>query len=1131
MRLDSLLVVVALLALAGLGFVSGTPLFEAIPSSRLTYLTFLTLPLLLLYAVLRRRYSRLARVLGDWWQVLGVLGVYESLKHMHANRITEWLGIAPLDPLMIRIDRFLFGDVLPLQIQWLSVSWFTEIMWVFYVWVYYLGPVVLLGWAYFFLEDDSLFYRLRSALVYGLLGGYVGYLLFPVAGPLFYVGDQFLKPILTQPVLQNLVFSTLRYNWDCFPSLHTAIPWLLTLAAWYRLPALGRSLAVVAASGITLSTVVLRFHYGIDLLAGVVWALFVFALVRRAPLRRETPKRSSSTTPMPTMIRSNLRLRLVLLAVLFVATGCAGLLAEQSFEKLLIPLVGASTPAGAVVLSVYFLGLTLGAASYGRLFGKRSNPLRLYAFLEGGVALWALLLYVGFEFLVTIFLPLLRLLSGSLLTLQFGRFLVACCWILPPTFLMGATFPAIVEALEGWRVPQAGRMMSRFYTLNLAGAVLGALLGPYLAFPRWGIDGTLLFTFTIDAIVALAAIRLGLTFRLRRRSQQPVTTDGSGTGRYSKSAWLIIVIGGLSGFSFFSLEVLWIHLFSAAVGNSVYAFAAMLALVLIGLLIGGLIASNLLPREKTIPSVLLGGIYILSSLILYWAFNRWDTLPHSFSIWGAGLFTFAQGELLRWIQAGIQMLPAAICLGMVYPLLFRVKGFPEVGRARFAGILSAANSVGCISGALLTSFFLIPMLGSETTYAGIGVLVLLMGLAISLPFTRRLTRITSMVTATLILVTWLVTPSWDRLALTSGENVYFRMNQVWPQSELVSFHEDTYGGMTTVVRNPPGVRGQERPYLTLLTNGKFQGNDAWERDAQIGFALIPLLHSTHFDDACVIGLGSGQSAHVVEAMGFGSIDIAEIAPGIVEAARDHFAHVNDRILEKPHAHLFLEDGRNLLLLRPDRLYDLITMEVSSVWFAGSTSLYSHEFYELIRARLKPEGVFQQWIQLHHIGANEVGSVLATLRQVFPFVEFWVFGGQGILVASESPLRLSPLALARYREAAVPRIGIPEALVSGYLQRVLESRLLAADDTSQLVRRVRLRVNTDRNRFLEYSTPKYNLSRLNHVEMNLRALSSFSSFARLELDTEATGVPGEILEVVENADPRRTFTSILANGEE
>jgi membrane-associated phospholipid phosphatase len=179
------------------------------------------------------------------------------------------------DELMAYIDMRLFGSVLPLELEGFSTDALIWIMWFFYFWIYYCGPVLLLGWIYFRLQDPDLFAKLRHLLVIAFLGGYIIYILVPVAGPLFLVGDQFTIPIPTHPVTETLAFDC-RYNWDCFPSLHTAIPWLLTIAVWQRMHLSARLICFVSSFGIMASTIFLRFHYGIDLIAGLVWAWIVY---------------------------------------------------------------------------------------------------------------------------------------------------------------------------------------------------------------------------------------------------------------------------------------------------------------------------------------------------------------------------------------------------------------------------------------------------------------------------------------------------------------------------------------------------------------------------------------------------------------------------------------------------------------------------------------------------------------------------------------------------------------------------------------------------------------------------------------------------------------------------------------
>jgi spermidine synthase len=791
--------------------------------------------------------------------------------------------------------------------------------------------------------------------------------------------------------------------------------------------------------------------------------------------------------------RNRLRSAIFVLAILFAFTGCAGLLAEQSFEKMLTSLVGASTPAAAIVLSVYFLGLTLGSWLYARYRRSTWNPLRTYALLEGGVAVWAILLALSHKGLVVLLTPLLRLGVDQFWLLQSLRFLVACLWILPPTMLMGATFPAVVDALALLRVPQPRRALSRFYALNLLGAIVGALIGPYWIFSSIGLVGALLFTGLIDGIASGLAFRLSQIFHLRTigdSSETPLSITA-----IARRHKILIAIAFFSGFLFFSLEVVWTHLMGVSIGASIYAFAAMLALVLMGLGLGGALSTMLFPERKPISAWVIGVMFLIGSLLLIWQFGSWPEVPMLYMVWGGGLTTFSQGELLRWIQAGRLLLPPTIVFGMVYPALFRMDSFPSEDRARIAAMMSAGNSIGCVLGALAAGFIMIPKLGSEASLKFAGLLALLSGALIAWFYTQGAKRWILMVGSVVLLGTWTGLDSWNRLALTNGGNVYFRPYQVNPGSELLFFHEDTLGGITTVIQNGYQLEGKPAKAKILLTNGKFQANDSGEVHAQTGLAIIPILHAPKLERALVIGLGSGHSAAIVRELGFQRIDIAEISPGIVLAAKTHFAHINDQILDQPNVRLFLEDGRNQLLLNNTQ-YDLITMEISSIWFAGSTSLYSREFYELAKKRLRTGGIMQQWIQVHHLGTEEVGSVLATMRQVFPYVSFWFVGGQGILVASNEPLALRSERLESLL-VQNPWRDQNQSEIKTKVGNLLSTRVLAPDDTDRMLQRVEFPINTDGNRYLEYASPKYNLSPLNHAPINILQFSRFATFGSQE----------------------------------
>jgi spermidine synthase len=265
---------------------------------------------------------------------------------------------------------------------------------------------------------------------------------------------------------------------------------------------------------------------------------------------------------------------------------------------------------------------------------------------------------------------------------------------------------------------------------------------------------------------------------------------------------------------------------------------------------------------------------------------------------------------------------------------------------------------------------------------------------------------------------------------------------------------------------------------TLYTNGKFQGNTGWEMEAQRLFAHYPSIFVPRFDRALVIGLGTGTTLGTLAAYPWKMLEVVEISPAIVDAARRYFTVPNRRVLDDPRLSLYIADGRNHLLVK-DRKFDLISMELSSIWFAGASSLYTREFYELARTRLHEDGIFQQWMQLHHVYRRDFATVVNTLRQSFRHVALFYGGRQGILVASQKPLAASKARLAELE--ALPDVLATEpagrkltALIEDVL--VVDAGLDAfLEESAQQagVPREEL-VATDENLYLEYRTPRGNV---------------------------------------------------------
>ena len=756
---------------------------------------------------------------------------------------------------------------------------------------------------------------------------------------------------------------------------------------------------------------------------------------------------------------------------LYALSGFAGLLAEQGFEKYVTLLTGATVSGAAVVIFSYFLGFAAGSALAGALLerGAIRRPLRAYGTLELLVGVSCIGFAFGFHRTLEVLAPLQGQLAHPVAKFL-ARFVFGSILILPTATLMGASFPLIAHVVD--RDDESdGRRWARAYAVNLAGACAAALLGPYAILPSLGVRGSLWLCFVTTAFVFAA------TRSLRDRSPAVQSRPDVGARAVlDRDGGLLLAASFASGAIFFVSEVLWTHLVGAVLGSSIYAFSSMLLMVLVGLLLG----AWRVQRGATMSSPFL---LQCCALAVLGQFRSWDLAQLAFLLPAVPSGSFFLAESFKLLVAALLIVPSATLLGTIFPSLLRSPALRAPGRSWLLGLMNTANAVGCLSGALLGLFVMIPLVGSEASLK----MIIVSLTAGSLLFLWRARPSPPTVAAALALasLTLLCTARWrwDRSLLTSGLNVYFgRAEQAAAldhparaASHLLYFHEAAQGGITTVVESTVARDGSDVRTRTLLTNGKFQGNDVREGEAQVGFSLIPSQFVRRFDRALLIGLGTGHSAFVLKQLGYEEVDVAEYAPGIVEAAAAYFAHLNQNVLSDPTVRLVLEDGRNLLLTDRARTYDLITTEITSIWFAGATNVYAIEFYELAKRRMAPGAVLQQWVQLHHIGRHEIASAIATARAVFPYVSFWYFGGQGMIVASDHPQRLEA-----GREAYLAsRLGS-----AGESGRILSARLMSAEQVDAMVRELKPVINTDHNRWIEYAAPRYNISRYDWRADNL-----------------------------------------------
>ncbi|MBI2371952.1 MAG: inositol phosphorylceramide synthase [Deltaproteobacteria bacterium] len=218
------------------------------------------------------------RAARDWHPVLFIPPLFHELSYLiHAVHPTDFDGV------LIALDRWLFGVDPVLWLQQFASPWLTEWLQLAYT-SFYFFPVIL-GIPLYRAGRLREFRHAQLGIVLTFYLSYLGYFLVPALGPRF--AQQSLREIpldglyLATPIRQLLDrFEMAPFTRDAFPSGHVAIALMVQYYAWRYVPGLARWLLPVTAS-LLVSTVYLRYHYVVDVLAGVVLAGLCLALARR----------------------------------------------------------------------------------------------------------------------------------------------------------------------------------------------------------------------------------------------------------------------------------------------------------------------------------------------------------------------------------------------------------------------------------------------------------------------------------------------------------------------------------------------------------------------------------------------------------------------------------------------------------------------------------------------------------------------------------------------------------------------------------------------------------------------------------------------------------------------------------
>ncbi len=691
------------------------------------------------------------------------------------------------------------------------------------------------------------------------------------------------------------------------------------------------------------------------------------------------------------------------LPALFLLSGISGLVYQVVWMRMLIRVFGITIYATSTIIAVFMGGLALGAWIAGKYVTRGNPTLRTYAWIEVGIALAAVAATVGMKALPGVYASFFQgdpsAIGGASATEVLLRLALSAAVLLPPTVLMGTTLPLITRWITR-EDAEVGDRLALFYGLNTLGAVAGTFACGFFAIALLG---------EFAAVGVGVAINLGIAVAVAlhpaaARPASDVAPPAASTGEPDPARVRVFLgLAAVSGFCALAYEVIWTRLLVLVLGNSVYAFSTMLGTYLVGIALGSLVVRRWADKLAS-PALVFGALQLgvaalgVCSIQVFRAIGARATAPRYLY----SPLTDAGDIQLIFAYAALVILPVTLLLGMIFPLLGRIvtTDYREVGKS--VGTLYAANTVGGVLGALATGYVLVPAAGAQGAFYLATLLNLAVGVAVlALVGALRTPRVVAGVVAALLVVVVVGRTDKDvffevierRLHLLDGlgpGTVYFH-------------HEETAAALT-------GYRAPDKREM-LLINGIITSGKGMPGALM---AHVPLLMREAPESALVICFGVGTTFRAaVEHVG--RVDAVELVAGVVGSFPWWEPDVAD-FLERDDVNVYINDGRNHLLLAEER-YDLIVVDAAPPIFSeGTVNLYSMEFMELTKARLTDDGIFMLWVPTPCF-EDDFWSIARNFHETFDHVGIWSLHDIAgvLLMGSAAPLEHDLDAVARRME--------------------------------------------------------------------------------------------------------------------
>jgi len=671
------------------------------------------------------------------------------------------------------------------------------------------------------------------------------------------------------------------------------------------------------------------------------------------------------------------RFPIPILCAVFFFSGAAALVFESLWFRQAGLAFGNSVWASALVLSSFMAGLAVGNAFVVKTGARIRRPVRVYAALEAAIALSGAPLVWLLPELGRWLDPLLGAVSERPALLNAVRLGVSFTVLLAPATAMGATLPILVKALAE-RDPSFGAVLGRLYGFNTLGAVLGALASEVFLVAWLGVRGAALAASGLYACAALVALSVQRALA-SAPGPGPAAPPPREAKRSSGRAGLLAASSFVAGFLLLAFEVVWFRFLRLFVDPSALAFSLMLAVVLSGIGLGGLVAGWILRRHPgaDVHAAALacgaGAVAVGLYAAFPWAMEPYLARPPTGAL-----------DVLRLSTA--LMLPVSLLSGVLFTFTGSALEREAASAVRATAGLAFANTVGGMLGSLAGAFVLLPWLGIERSffalaaaYALVAVL-LLSARPAGAPARRSALRLAGALVLAGALLAFPFGAMRDRYLASAAARYGY------PDVSTIAGVREGVGETVMILRTEQRI---EPAYHRLVTGAfSMASNQVLDRRYMKLFVYWALAFQPDVERALLISYGIGSTAKALaDSAGLERIDVVDLSREVLEMSEIAYPDPGEHPLRDPRVHVTVEDGR-YFLQTTKRRYDLITSEPPPPKHAGVVNLYTREYFQLIHDRLTEGGVSTYWLPVHLLTWRDTQAIVRAYCEAFPNCSLW-----------------------------------------------------------------------------------------------------------------------------------------------